>query len=207
MLFSLTNLDGNDPRGGNLHHRIRLLPSPLEDNRILQLLRQSDIVLDTFPFGNAAYFLSMALSVGTPIVTLQSGHRIQTPKEDYEEIRSVLMYNQHALVQYKDHPLRHVLMNHPYPTTSPAPQNRDNATVKNTQSILFDEELPWTRSLNNIEGYYLRTKNSNFSTHLIAKNLSHYFTLATNLLSKRYEHAFTYTVFIHTMIMTYFLCK
>ncbi len=146
------------------------------------------MVLDTFPFGNAAYFLSLAMSVGTPVVTLQSGHRIQTPKEDYEEIRSVLMYNQHALVQYKDHPLRHVLMNHPYPTNANSHTNthsNSHSSKNNAQNTLFDEELPWIRSMNNIEGYYLRSKNSNFSNYLIAKNLSHYFSLATNLLSKR----------------------
>jgi hypothetical protein len=41
--------------GGNLYHRIRLLPTPLNDIRMLQILRQADFVLDTFPIGLLKY--------------------------------------------------------------------------------------------------------------------------------------------------------
>jgi len=167
-------------KGGNLFQRIRLLPSPLEDYRILQLLRQSDIVLDTFPSGNSLYLLSMAVSVGTPIITLKSGSRLCTPKEDYEEIRSILMYNQHATLQYKDHPLKHLLMNHPYPSSIP-----NGTQQRSVQGNILDEELPWVRSISNIAGFYLQSNNVNLSQHLIADNVTHYFTLATTLLLNR----------------------
>ena len=56
-----------------MFHRIRLLPSPLSDQRLLQLLRQADMVLDTFPLGSSFYLLALASSVGTPVVTMRSG--------------------------------------------------------------------------------------------------------------------------------------
>lgn len=53
-------------RGGDFHHRIRLLPSPLSTYRLQQFLRQADMVLDTFPIGMSFHTVAMALSVGTP---------------------------------------------------------------------------------------------------------------------------------------------
>ena len=64
-----------------MFHRIRLLPSPLGDQRLMQLLRQADMVLDTFPVGSSFYHLSLALSVGTPVITLRSGTAMHSSKE------------------------------------------------------------------------------------------------------------------------------
>lgn len=54
------------PRGGDVHQRIRLLPAPLNDLRLLQLLRQADLMLDPFPLGSSFQTIALALSVGTP---------------------------------------------------------------------------------------------------------------------------------------------
>ena len=80
-------------RGGNLHNRIRLLPSPINDHRLLQILRQSDMVLDSFPMGAPFNVIAMALSVGTPVVTLRPGVQLHTPIKDLMEIRMHLKEN------------------------------------------------------------------------------------------------------------------
>ena len=58
-------------KGGTLYHRIRLLPSPLSDYRLLQLMRLADVVLDTFPVGSPLHTHALALSVGTPVLTMK----------------------------------------------------------------------------------------------------------------------------------------
>ena len=58
-------------KGGTLYHRIRLLPSPLSDYRLLQLMRLADVVLDTFPVGSPMHTHALALSVGTPVLTMR----------------------------------------------------------------------------------------------------------------------------------------
>jgi len=80
-------------RGGNLHNRIRLLPTPINDHRLLQILRQSDMVLDTFPVGAPFNVIAMALSVGTPVVTLRPGVQLHTPIKDLIELRMHLKEN------------------------------------------------------------------------------------------------------------------
>lgn len=80
-------------RGGNLHNRIRLLPAPINDHRLLQILRQSDMVLDTFPIGAPFNVIAMALSVGTPVVTLRPGVQLHTPIKDLIELRMHLKEN------------------------------------------------------------------------------------------------------------------
>jgi predicted O-linked N-acetylglucosamine transferase (SPINDLY family) len=56
-------------RGGDLFHRIRLLPATREDAKLLQLLRPADLVLDSFPIGGSFQTIALALSVGTPGTT------------------------------------------------------------------------------------------------------------------------------------------
>ena len=68
-------------RGGDVHQRIRLLPAPLDDTRLLQLLRQADMLLDPFPFGSSFQTLALALSVGTPVVAMQNGVELKTPQK------------------------------------------------------------------------------------------------------------------------------
>ena len=61
------------------------------------MLRQADMVLDTFPFGASFYFNALAVSVGTPVISMQSGTRLKTPSNDLKEIRTYLMYNKQRL--------------------------------------------------------------------------------------------------------------
>ena len=138
-----------------LSNRIRLLPSTLSDYRLLQLIRQTDLVLDTFPIGSSSYFLGLALSVGTPVITLRSGAILTTPKEDYLEIKQ---YLQHAFQSghFKDHPLRLLL---------------------NSQ---FD--IPWISSVSNIVGFYERVS---LDQYFVANSTMEYFDLALKLLSER----------------------
>jgi hypothetical protein len=77
-------------KAGNLYHRIRLLPSPLSDYRLLHILSQADMVLDSFPIGGSFHVNSLALSVGTPVVTFSSGSLLSTPKEDLKNIKIYL---------------------------------------------------------------------------------------------------------------------
>lgn len=77
-------------RGGSLSQRIRLLPAPLSDSRLLQLLRRADLALDSFPIGSSLHALGLALSVGTPVVTMDSGLMLHSSKQDLAEIRSFL---------------------------------------------------------------------------------------------------------------------
>ena len=78
-------------RGGtNIHQRIRLLPLPVNDKRMLQLLRLADVVLDPFPIGSALHANAVALSVGTPVVTMANGRQLQTPTSDLSELRMQL---------------------------------------------------------------------------------------------------------------------
>lgn len=152
-----TNLNFPIDRGGNLSHRIRLLPSTLSDYRMLQLIRQTDVVLDTFPFGSSPYFLGLALSVGTPVITLQSGSSLSTSKDDLNAVKQHL---QHAFTYnglYKDHPLRMLI---------------------NSQ---FD--IPWISSISNIGGFYQRV---GLNHALVANSTADYFNLALKLLSDRY---------------------
>ena len=73
------------------------MPSLLSDDRLLQMLRQADMVFDTFPLGSSLYFSALAVSVGTPVVTMESGTRLKTPSNDLKEIRTHLMYNKQRL--------------------------------------------------------------------------------------------------------------
>lgn len=92
--------------GGNLHQRIRLLPAPLSDFRLLQLIRQSDLVLDSFPIGSSLHPLSLALSVGTPIVTFRGGTLLRmSAKEGKDIIRHVnaQRFQSNRMYQYALH--------------------------------------------------------------------------------------------------------
>lgn len=78
--------------GGNLHQRIRFLPSPMSDSRLLQLMRQADVVLDSFPMGASLHPLGLALSVGTPVVTMRSGVLLRASPSQSSELRKSLQH-------------------------------------------------------------------------------------------------------------------
>mmetsp|Transcript_11293 Transcript_11293/g.18386 ORF Transcript_11293/g.18386 Transcript_11293/m.18386 type:complete len:959 (-) Transcript_11293:257-3133(-) len=96
-----------------LHQRIRLLPLPVSDERLLQLIKQADVVLDSFPIGGTLHPLALALSTGTPVVTLRSGTVLKTPIYDALDIKNFLkqMYDKfhsnpiyQSIVQYNSVP-------------------------------------------------------------------------------------------------------
>lgn len=77
-------------RGGILFNRIRLLPTPLSDKRLLQLFRQADVIIDTFPFGGPLSIHALGLSVGTPIITFANGIVLPTPTQDLVDLREFI---------------------------------------------------------------------------------------------------------------------
>ena len=73
-----------------LHQRIRLLPAPVSEERLLQLIKQADMVLDSFPLGGSLHPLALALSTGTPVVALRGGIVLKTPIYDSLDIKNFL---------------------------------------------------------------------------------------------------------------------
>jgi hypothetical protein len=151
-----------DGGGPSVAHRIRLLPSTLSDYRLLQLIRQTDLVLDTFPTGSSAYFLGLALSVGTPVITLRTGTLLTTPREEMNEIKQFL-HHSFSNGLYKDHPLRLLI----------------NSQI----------DIPWIASMSNIVGFYERVGLSN---EFVANSTTEFYNLAIQLLNDRYVFRFPF---------------
>ncbi len=59
-----------DAAGSKLSQRIRLLPDALSPPRLQQVLKEVDLVLDTFPLGGSLDTLAPALSLGTPVIAM-----------------------------------------------------------------------------------------------------------------------------------------
>ena len=72
-----------------LSNRIRLLPHVVDSRRLAELLRLSDFALDTFPVGGSPQNFAHALSVGTPVVCLESGVLNMTSIQDEREMRGL----------------------------------------------------------------------------------------------------------------------
>jgi hypothetical protein len=114
--------------GDNLSQRIRLLPTAFNDGRLLKLFKQADMILDTFPIGLSFHFHAMALSVGTPIITLDSGIIPQTSKADLSEVKEYLNNKNNNI---KFNPLyQHIVRN--------------------------NMDIPWNPSLSSLSGFYER---------------------------------------------------
>ena len=73
-----------------LHQRIRLLPSPVSEMRLLQLIKQADMVLDSFPLGGTLHPLGLALSTGTPIITMKGGTVVRSPIYNAQDVKKFL---------------------------------------------------------------------------------------------------------------------
>lgn len=145
-------------RGGNLFHRIRLLPSSLSDQRLMQLMRQADMVLDTFPFGSSFYFLSLALSVGTPVITLRAGTVMHSSKDELKEMRTFL-----AMLRQK--------------------QRLNNITTVNPMAHhVAQGDLPYFPSVSSVNGFYYSI---GMAEHFIANSTAEYFQLANTLATDR----------------------
>lgn len=114
--------------GDNLSQRIRLLPTAFNDGRLLKLFKQADMILDTFPIGLSFHFHAMALSVGTPIITLDSGIIPQTSKADLSEVKEYLNNKNNNI---KFNPIyQHIVRN--------------------------NMDIPWNPSLSSLSGFYER---------------------------------------------------
>ncbi len=177
LTFSFTVLlfvwcDGTMSRGGNLYHRIRLLPVPVKEYRLLQLLRQADMVLDSFPVGGSFHLLALASSVGTPVITLRTGTLLRTPAEELKEIRTRL-YSQQQMQQKQ-------LQQQSHNKTDARSASSSNPL---TQSLLASLDVPWLPSLSSIAGFY---KQIGLDHQLVANNTHDYFKLATALATDRY---------------------
>lgn len=146
-------------RGGDLFHRIRLLPSTTNDYRLLQQLRQADMLLDTFPFGSSFHTVALALSVGTPVITLRSGTPLSTPHKDLRELKHL--------------------------TQQDAPRHRTNPLYR---QLLRGDDIPWATSVSAAAGWYENTPGAaqyELASKLVAENISMYATLASRLASNR----------------------
>ena len=150
---------------GSLYHRIRLLPTPLNDRRLMQLFRQADMVLDSFPVGNPAHFMALALSVGTPVVTLQSGTVVSSGPSDLLEVKQMLKGRGQEDLRVRQHPLFQRLLN--------------SSSASHSHQGL---DLPWLPSTSNVAGFYKRV---GLEEALVASSASHYFSLASNLAADR----------------------
>ncbi len=115
------------------------------------------MVLDSFPFGGSFQFLSLAISVGTPVITLRSGVQLSTPKDDLREVR---MYIQQAS------------------------QRGGNALLKSNplSQLLRQGDVPWTRALSSVAGFFDR---AGLGQHFVANSTAEYFQLATHLALHR----------------------
>ena len=149
-------------RGGTAIGRLRLLPLPIEDKRMLQLLRSADLVLDPFPIGSALHANALALSVGTPVVTMNNGIFLQTSKSDLSEIRTHLRNSGSRFVST---PLFQMMM------------RSNSSSVGN---------IPWSPSLSPLAGFYSRM---GLARELVANTTNDYFNIASRLANDR-EYAY-----------------
>jgi hypothetical protein len=168
--------------GGGLYHRIRLLPSPLNDRRLVQLLRQADMVLDSFPVGNFLHFHALALSVGTPVVTLRSGTQLSSSLMDLSEVKTMLrsMHTRAAADPASYPGLASNIASHPLY------QRILNSTLGRTRAA-----IPWVATGSAVAGFYQRCQGqegqggAQLARELVADSVSEYFTIASRLASDR----------------------
>lgn len=73
-----------------LSNRIRMLPHVVGNRRMMELLRLSDLALDTFPVGSSPQVFAYALGVGTPVVCLDSGVLDISSKHGELELRGLM---------------------------------------------------------------------------------------------------------------------
>ena len=68
--------------------RIRLMPHPFSEQRLVQLFSVADVAIDSFPLGGSFSMHALALSCGLPIVTLENGIKLSTPVADLQDMRT-----------------------------------------------------------------------------------------------------------------------
>ena len=154
-------------KGGTLHQRIRLLPFPIDDLRMLQLVRSVDILLDPFPIGSSLHVNALALSVGTPIVTFKSGCVISPSKSDLNELETYL-HNPNSKKYYSTLLFQSMIN---------SSQDSGHFTV---------QKIPFLPTISPLAGYFQRIQ---MEMYLVANNTNEYFTIASKILNDR-EYAY-----------------
>ena len=135
------------------------------------------MVLDSFPLGGSFHLMSLALSVGTPVLALENGVILHSTKEDLRDIRS---YVQLALQQSKH--------SHAGVTAASGASNvtRSDLFKTNplTQLLLNSEhQVPWTPSVSALCGFYQR---AGLAQYFLANSTATYYHLAVKLALNRY---------------------
>lgn len=152
-------------RGGSiLAARIRLLPMPVNDKKLLNLLRTADLMIDPYPIGSILHAAALALSVGTPVVTMGNGINLQASKSDLSELRMHL----HSVG--KDRSLSQTWL---YQTM----MRSNHSGVGN---------IPWLPTISPVAAFYSRIGMAN---DLVANNTNDYFNIASRLAKDR-EYAY-----------------
>ena len=123
-------------------------------------------MLDSFPFGSPFHVLSLATSVGTPVVTLRPGTSFSTSKDTLREMRTYV----------STHRAKHRAL-------SNSNNNSNTAAVTNpmTQHVMMFD-LPYLPASSSICGYYDRI---GLSAYFVANSTAGYFELAESLASNR----------------------
>lgn len=159
-------------KAGVLSNRIRLLPTPVSEKRLLWLFKEADMVLDTYPYGSI-YSHALALSVGTPVVTMRSGVTLHTPIDELHAMRKGLLNTR----KFESNPIYKYLMKHDIPWI---PTNSPLAGFYHRLSSIFRENI-----VNNT-----RTANGNSSTIeelLVANSSTEYADIVKKLASSKEE--------------------
>jgi hypothetical protein len=159
-------------KGGTLHQRIRLLPFPIDDLRMLQLVRSVDILLDPFPIGSSLHANALALSVGTPIVTFKSGCVILPSKSDLNELETHL-HNTNSKKYYSTLLFQSMV-------------NSSGSTVPQDSGHFPVRKIPFLPTISPLAGYFQRIQ---MEMYLVANNTNEYFTIASKILNDR-EYAY-----------------
>lgn len=189
--------NGGTSGGGassSVQQRIRLLPRPVTQRRLLQLLRQSDLLLDCFPHGVSLHTLQLAVSVGTPVLTLRTGTMVSTPQNQLQDLRHRLVsatfssatsstqgQSQVASISLRSHPVAAYLALHDVPyhpavsTLAALYHTLDNAFFQHNQQ---NTTVSSTSSAGSKRVWLERT--------LVASSAAQYAQLACRLLGDRY---------------------
>jgi len=147
-----------------LQQRIRLLPTILSDDRMLNLVKRVDVVLDSFPYGGSLYHHAPALSVGTPVVTLATGTLMKTPKEELKEIRARVHQRGVGVLSQG----------------GSRPSNRSR-TLAFLQNVIHDD-ITWIPSMSPLTAYYRRIGIDNL---LVASNITEFAKFAADICTEQ----------------------
>ena len=155
-------------RGGSLYHRIRLLPSPLSDKRMIQLFRQADMVLDTFPIGISSHYLSLSLGAGTPVITMRSGVLLNTPESELRMLRQKLVRAAHLRQNFTD--------------------EYNLKIIEKQLAYILNNDVPWQPTISTVAGFYKRSNPIlGLENALVANDTAHYFRIAAEIALNREE--------------------